>query len=173
MGSGNPEGRPAQTDKGENGMNQDTQGIWQLLEKLVEENEQQNRHLQKQLRVTKILAAAGCATAGILLAALLCIVPPLLRTVHQASGLIQQVSVTVENVDGALAQVTQTLTEADKALLGIQSMFDEDGLMNQTEDALTQVMEKLESMDIESLNRAIRDLGDVVEPLAEFFNRFH
>lgn len=153
-------------------MNQESQELVQLLEKLVEESTAQNEKLQKQLRFTRILATAGCALAGVILAALLCVVPPLLRTMHQASGLIGQVSGTLENADQALSQVTQTLTEADKALLDIQSIFDEDGLMAQTEEALSQVMETLESMDIESLNQAIRDLGAVVEPLAEFFGRF-
>ena len=136
-------------------MDQETQGVIQYLEKLVEENTAQSRNLQKQLRFTRLLAIAACALAG------------------QADGLMEQVSAAVENADQAISQVTQTLTEADKALLGIQSMFDEDGLMNQTGDALAQAMEKVDSMDIESLNKAIRDLGDVVEPLADFFNKFH
>ena len=150
-------------------MDQETQGVIQYLEKLVEENTAQSRNLQKQLRFTRLLAIAACALAGAFLAALLCIVPPLLRTVKQADGLMEQVSAAVENADQAISQ----LTEADKALLGIQSMFDEDGLMNQTGDALAQAMEKVDSMDIESLNKAIRDLGDVMEPLADFFNKFH
>lgn len=154
-------------------MDQETQGVIQYLEKLVEENTAQSRNLQKQLRFTRLLAIAACALAGAFLAALLCIAPPLLRTVKQADGLMEQVSAAVENADQALSQVTQTLTEADKALLEIQSMFDEDGLMSQTGDALAQAMEKVDSMDIESLNKAIRDLGDVVEPLANFFNKFH
>ena len=50
--------------------------------------------------------------------------------------------------------------------------FDENGLVWQSSEALSQATEKLNRMDIESLNSAIRDLGAVVEPLAEFFGKF-
>jgi hypothetical protein len=38
--------------------------------------------------------------------------------------------------------------------------------------AVEQTMDKVDQMDIESLNNAISDLNDVVAPMAEFFGRF-
>ena len=42
-----------------------------------------------------------------------------------------------------------------------------------SQDSLAQMMAKLNTIDFESLNRAIGDLADVVEPLANFFHIFH
>ena len=61
---------------------------------------------------------------------------------------------------------------AQETLTDIQTLFDENGLVWQSSEALSQATEKLNRMDIESLNSAIRDLGAVVEPLAEFFGKF-
>lgn len=33
-------------------------------------------------------------------------------------------------------------------------------------------MKKIEAVDFENLNKAIKDLGDVVEPFANFFGKF-
>ena len=55
----------------------------------------------------------------------------------------------------------------------IQSLFEEEGLVGQSSRALQQTTDKISRMDIESLNSAIRDLGAVVEPLADFFGRFN
>ena len=46
-------------------------------------------------------------------------------------------------------------------------------LVTTSQDNLAQMMAKLNTIDFESLNRAIGDLADVVEPLANFLNIFH
>ena len=115
-----------------------------LLEELTEQNRQQTASLKKQLFVTRILAAAGCVLATAVIAVFLLVVPPMLQIISQGQ---------------------ETLTD-------IQTLFDENGLVWQSSEALSQATEKLNRMDIESLNSAIRDLGAVVEPLAEFFGKF-
>ena len=119
-----------------------------LLEELTEQNRQQTASLKKQLFVTRILAAAGCVLAAAVIAVFLLIVPPMLQIISQGQ---------------------ETLVEATDTL---QTLFDENGLVWQSSEALSQATEKLNRMDIESLNSAIRDLGAVVEPLAEFFGKF-
>ena len=47
--------------------------------------------------------------------------------------------------------------------------------VQQAETAITnieQVMEKINAIDIEALNQAIRDLSDVINPITTFFNKF-
>ena len=117
-----------------------------LLEELTEQNRQQTASLKKQLFVTRILAAAGCVLAAAVIAVFLLVVPPMLQII--------------------------TLQTAQETLTDIQTLFDENGLVWQSSEALSQATEKLNRMDIESLNSAIRDLGAVVEPLAEFFGKF-
>ena len=121
-----------------------------LLEELTEQNRQQTASLKKQLFVTRILAAAGCVLAAAVIAVFLLI------------GQGQE----------TLVEATDTLQTAQETLTDIQTLFDENGLVWQSSEALSQATEKLNRMDIESLNSAIRDLGAVVEPLAEFFGKF-
>ena len=48
-----------------------------------------------------------------------------------------------------------------------------DTLVTTTQEGVEQTMEQMNAIDFEALNRAIRNLSDVVEPLAKFFNVFH
>lgn len=137
---------------------QDNQGVMQLLEKMAADNEAQNQYLKKQLFFTRVFAAACCVLTIALLAVLLRVIPPLLETMDKTVA--------------ALDQATETLVLVDDTLTDIQSLFEEDGLVGLSSEALMQATEKISMMDIESLNKAIEDLGDVVEPLANFFDRF-
>ena len=58
----------------------------------------------------------------------------------------------VENVDALVANV--------------------DGLVSTSQAGVEQTMEKLNGIDFEALNKAIQDLSDVIEPIANFFNTF-
>lgn len=130
-----------------------------LLQEIEKQHEEQTETLKKQLFLTRIAALAGCVlTAGILVALLL-LVPPLVGAVHQTQK--------------TLTEVSGTLEEADNTMRNIQSLFEEEGLVGQSSRALQQTTDKISRMDIESLNSAIRDLGAVVEPLADFFGRFN
>lgn len=144
---------------------QDNQGVMQLLKQLAEDNEAQNRYLRKQLFFTRIFAVACCVLTIALLVVLLKVIPPLLNTMDKALAALDQ-TVT------ALDQASDTLELVDDTLTDIQGLFDEDGLVGQSSEALAQATEKMSQMDIDSLNRAIRDLGAVVEPLANFFDKF-
>lgn len=98
--------------------------------------------------------------------ALLILVPSLLKTIHQ--------------VNGVAAEAEETLAQAQDALEGVDEMTDAVTSMSEnmdtfvTENAVSieQVMKKLEAIDFEGLNGAIKDLGDVVEPMAKFFGKF-
>ena len=130
-----------------------------LLQEIEKQHKEQTEALKKQLFLTRIAALAGCVlTAGILVALLL-LVPPLVGAVHQTQK--------------TLTEVSGTLEEADNTMRDIQSLFEEEGLVGQSSRALQQTTDKISRMDIESLNSAIRDLGAVVEPLADFFGRFN
>ena len=115
-----------------------------LLEELTEQNRQQTASLKKQLFVTRILAAAGCVLAAAVIAVFLLIVPPMLQIISQGQE--------------TLVEATDTLQTAQETLTDIQTLFDENGLVWQSSEALSQATEKLNRMDIESLNSAIRDL---------------
>lgn len=139
-------------------MNQDNSEWITLLQKLVTENEMQNRQLKKQLFYTRIFAAMGLVLAILLAVVVFWVVPPALSAMETATA--------------AMEQASDTLALVDETLLDVQSLFEEDGLIVQSSEALAQAMEKIDRMDIDSLNQAIQNLKDVVEPMADFFGRF-
>ncbi len=124
----------------------------------MQENEKVLELMKKQLFFTRVFAAACCALTVAVLAVLIRVIPPLLGMMDQAVTAMDQATATLETVD-------DTLTD-------IQGLFEEDGLVGQSSRALEEATDKINRMDIDSLNRAIGDLGDVVEPLADFFGKF-
>ena len=68
-----------------------------------------------------------------------------------------------------LNTVTDELARAD--LEGM--VADVDSFVTTGQEAVEQATEKLNIIDFETLNQAIGDLADVVEPLAKFFNVFN
>ena len=65
------------------------------------------------------------------------------------------------------------LVKVDGALDDFGKVFDNvNSLVDSSSKAVEQTMDKVDQMDIESLNNAISDLNDVVAPMAEFFGRF-
>ncbi len=99
-------------------------------------------------------AAAGCAVIVILVYALM----------PQVRELTGQMETVLEN----LARITEQLAAAD--LEGMVRSVNDLAVASQA--GVEQATEKLHAIDFETLNRAIANLADVVEPLARFFNVF-
>ena len=71
-------------------------------------------------------------------------------------------------------KVNTTREYVDNAQLDLAGMVENvDTLATTSQSAVEHATEKLDTIDLETLNKAIADLADVVEPLAKFFNVFH
>ena len=135
-------------------MNQNEQ-----LAKLLENSE-------KQLFYSRIRSIAAVVTALCILCALVMVVPALLRT---AAG-----------ADAVIAPASSSITLADEAIIDVIEMsgaitemgLSMDDFIAENAEAVSSLMKEIEAIDFEGLNKAIKDLGDVVEPFAKFFNRF-
>lgn len=123
----------------------------QTLQKLMEK---QNQYAKWQCILTA--AAAACCLGFFVL--VLTVLPQ-----------IREVAGQMEAVLTDLEAVTEELAQAD--LKGM--VEDVDAFVTTGQSAVEQATEKLNIIDFETLNRAIEDLADVVEPLAKFFNVFH
>lgn len=84
----------------------------------------------------------------------------------------------VPQVNTVLAQ-TQTVlgnletTSQQLAALDLESMVaNVDTLVASGQESLEQSMDKLNSIDFDTLNQAIQDLSDVIQPLAKLSNMF-
>ncbi|MCI8927432.1 MAG: hypothetical protein HFI96_06925 [Lachnospiraceae bacterium] len=135
-------------------MNQNEQ-----LAKLLENSE-------KQLFYSRIRSIAAVVTALCILCALVMVVPALLRTAAGADAVIAQASSSITLADEAITDVIEmsgAITEMGLSM---------DDFIAENAEAVSSLMKEIEAIDFEGLNKAIKDLGDVVEPFAKFFNRF-
>ena len=94
------------------------------------------------------------------------LVPPVIGTVNQANEVMAQASVTIELADQAI----ESVTKMSESITNMSNNMDI--LISDNAETVSQAMKKMEAIDFEGLNKAIKDLGDVVEPFAKFFNKF-
>lgn len=130
-----------------------------LLEELVSNS-------RKQLFYARIRTVAALAIAVSLVICIVMVVPKALATVQKANDIMEQASETITLANAAIESVT-SMSES------IATMGDNmDTFITDNSETMTEVMGKIEGIDFEGLNSAIKDLGDVVEPLANFFGKF-
>ena len=97
-----------------------------------------------------ITAICSLVMAGILLMTYIRLVPKLEQTMDDVHEMMPQME--------ELAEQTSATMEAASRLI------------EQNEVAAAEALEKLNGVDLDSLNRSIKSLGDVIEPLSKFFN---
>ena len=145
----------------------------ELLEKLEKNSTQ-------QLLVTKIL----CVLCALILVCSLVMMFSVTGAVKELMTLAEPLQELTEQVQNLTAKADVTITdlakEADAVMkdLGIVaealaaadlgSIVDNiNKLASESQGAVADAMKKLDTIDIETLNKAIKDLADVVEPLAK------
>lgn len=134
--------------------------IQELLAGLEKNSRRQLRYARLQCFFA-ILAAVCCAA---MLMAVLSAVPQ----VQQIAGQIQVLGTQAETVLTNLEAVTSEL-----ASVNLGSMVNNvDSLVADSQEGIKQALEKINELDITSLNEAIADLSAIVNPLADFFDKF-
>ena len=135
----------------------------ELTEELLKELAANSK---KQLFYAKLGALTALITAAALVICLIILVPSAVKTINHANEVMAKASGTIELADTAIASVTgmsNSITVMWKNM---------DTFITENAESVEQVMKKLDEIDFEGLNSAIKDLGDVVEPLAKFFGKF-
>lgn len=127
--------------------------ILELLQSIEKTNRQQLRTGRLQC-LFSLIAAAFCGAAFVL--------------VFQFLPQLTDVTARMQTVLGNLEQVTQQLSAIDMAGM----VADVDALVTTAQQGLNQAIEKITALDIDTLNQAIQDLADVIEPLAKLNSMF-
>lgn len=92
------------------------------------------------------------------------VVMPLQEVASQVHDMAGQAETILDNME----TVTQELADAD-----LGSMVENvNVLAAESQSVVSEAMEKLDTIDIDTLNKAIQDLSDVVEPLAKVSKLF-
>lgn len=121
---------------------------------------------RKQLFYARIRTFAALTGAVAVIFFLISMAPGLLKTVNQANEVMAQASETIVLANTAI----ESITEMSSAITDMGENMDT--FITENAESVAKVMEKIESVDFEGLNKAIKDLGTVIEPLAKFFNIF-
>lgn len=125
----------------------------ELLQQIEKTNRQQARTARLQCLLA-LVAAVFCVGVFVLI----------FNFLPQVDAVITQMQTVLGNLEA---------TTEELASLDLQSMVDGiDTLVASGQDGLAQTMEKLNTIDTATLNKAIQDLAAVVEPLAKVSNMF-
>ena len=65
-----------------------------------------------------------------------------------------------------MTDLTDTVATMEETLESVTK------LVNDSSESLVSAFDNINSIDFEGLNKAIEDLGNVVEPLSNFFKKF-
>ena len=88
-------------------------------------------------------------------------------------SVIPNVLTTLQTTEKTMAHLNDTITTMDGVIDTMDGTLASISEMAQTgTKGITEALEKIESIDFEGLNKAIDDLGAVVEPMANFFGKF-
>ena len=132
----------------------------------MEENKEMldlRRQIEKNSRQQTRTARLQCLLA--LVAAVFCV--GVFVLIFNFLPRLDTVVTQMQTVLGNLETTTQEL-----AALDLGGMMDGiDTLVASGQEGLAQTMEKLNTIDIDTLNKAIKDLAAVVEPFAKLINR--
>lgn len=121
------------------------------------------RTAKKQLFYARISTCFVGLMAVSITISLLVVVPKVNYLLSNANSLLGEVNGRMEILDETIASI-KTMSDS------ITSVGDQlDTFIDENSTALQGVVKKMESIDFDGLNRSIKNLGDVVEPLAKFF----
>lgn len=139
--------------------------VW--MEKMEKSSRTQARCAKWQL-IFSLVGAVCCALVLVLVLSLLPQVRDFTLQMQSAAQQIQDLGIQAETVLTNLEAVSAELKDADLA----EMVENVDSLVTSSQEGLEQALEKINTMDIETLNTAIKNLSAVIDPLAKFFKVF-
>jgi len=129
--------------------------IEQYLKGIEESNLAQAGYAKKQYFMSIITALCSIAVLGLAIYATISVLPKI-------NLLVSDLQVSVENIKIITNQLV------DSNLSGMVS--DVEDLVNNSQLSLNDAMMKINTLDVETLNTAIKNLSDTIKPLSNFFN---
>ena len=136
----------------------------QKLLKLIEDMEKANRKQVTYARLQFIFSIVAAVCCMVLLLSGMKVLPRLQETAAHAEVVLSNLeTVTSELADSNLSSMVENV---DALVENV------DGLVSTSQSGVEQTIEKINAIDFEALNAAIKDLSDVIEPIAKFFNTF-
>lgn len=130
----------------------DNQELKEILKQIEENTSRQKRYAKWECIMSIMMALSCVILVGLAYWASKDVIP-----------VVQDSLIAVEHVTADLAVIADQLIDAD--LAGLVKHVDQMAVTS--EKGIEEALEKINAMDIETLNQAIQALYDVVEPLAK------
>ena len=127
------------------------------MQALMEKIEKSNRQQVNFARIQCIFSVVAAVCCLLLLLTVAKIVPDIRELSGEISGLAAQAETVLTNLE----TVSDELAAADL-----------EGLVTDVDSLVASSLEKISAIDIETLNKAIKDLAEVIEPLAKVASIF-
>ena len=136
------------------------QKLLELLEQIKVTSHKQVFYSRLQFIFT-VITAVACIT---LLLVFVKVLPQLDEIVLQTETVLDNLeTVTTELANSDISGMVENMDTLVKNV---------DDLVSTSQSGVEQTIKKLNAIDFDALNRAIKDLSDVVEPIAKFFKTF-
>jgi len=145
----------------------DNVDIQEIMLRIERNSRRQTNFARFQCFSTIIITVCFVAIVAFVLIAM----PKITEMVTRAEGLITQAETVMNNLEvtsEALSKMDLTALTEDMVVL----VDNVNELVTTSQEGVQQTLEKINMIDFEGLNQAIKDLSDVIEPLAKFVNTF-
>lgn len=140
----------------------------------MEENKEMLELLRRIDRNSRMQTYAGYVRTGLMLVCAVCmavLVVMVYRMLPQINEILDQARLAMGQIQTVLANLEQTTDQL--AQVDLESMVSNvDALVVSGQQSLEASIAKLNSVDFDALNQAIKDLSAVIEPLAKMTRLF-
>ena len=143
----------------------------EMLE-LLKKMEKTNRQHATYAKLQFFFSVAAVVLCLVLLISVLQFIPQVQQMLSRADIILTNLEVVSDqltNMDlsGMVANVDSLVSNVDSLIGNV------DGLVTTSQASLEDTLQNISQINFETLNKAIEDLSDVIEPLARFFNAFN
>ena len=119
-----------------------------------------------ETRARKLVAGLMIAIFVMIAAAVLYLVPKVVSVADEVQSATAKLTSVVGTVESKVDMIDSTIKDIDGMVKNV------DNLVVTNTKNLSEAVEKLNSIEFETLNKAINDFADTVQPVANFFNAF-
>lgn len=151
------------------------------MEETMQENKEMLELLRKIEKNNRMQTFSGYARTGLMLVCAVCMVVltiAVLRLLPQIQDVITQAKLAVSQASQAVNQVGTVLDYLEKTSYQLSQVdyagmvSNVDGLVTTGQQSLQATMDKLNGIDFDALNKAIKDLAAVTESLSKVARLF-
>ena len=152
-----------------------------VLAEIAENTRIQAKNSKKQLIWLRVCAIALALILAIVAAVSIVVVPKTVKLVNDLEALTSQLSEGIEavttrleklNVESLVDDVDKLIDSLSPAVEGLKPMMENiDRTVTDAHESIGTALEKLQSINLEKLNKAITDLSTIIEPLARLFGK--